>query len=910
MTQRIASGVLSFVLIFCLLISAALPVGAAGTGNAAGIEYAFLYEEPGLAGGSVTIHNASLSGKVALCWASRGQALEGYSPLAEVELAPAADTVVEVQKFTAIPEGAQQLACYQDGVLVPSLIYTIPAGKRTALGKKLYSFGSVSDVHLPTNDGDDFRRALAFFKAYGCSFVGISGDIANDGSAAQLEMYQSIVSPYDDSMPVYVSAGNHDAQGGGLNQAQWEQYTGHPQQFVIEEPTTGDIFIFLGDNNWPNDSNNQTVLTMAQINWLADRLEMYKDRRVYLYQHVFLGDTCGEVYDAAGNPVYGVWFKPDRVEENAYRDLMRKYNNVTWFSGHSHWKYYLQSNNADLNVYDGAGEYCQMVHIPSLTVPRDYIDGERVEDSANSEGYIVDVYRDYTVLRGYDFENGQHYAYATYALSRAVSAEPEIAHFSVSPGEVYLVPGGSAALSAKVVGRNGADEGVDWFSDVGEKLAVSSDGRLRAAADLAYGDYTVTAVSRADPEKTCTVRVMVGTEDGSKTYPYLIKNTEDFLRLTAAMNAGETYRDKYFLQTADITLPEGYGGVGNTKEFLGIYNGNGYTIRATLQHDNRNTLFGYIGNDSSQGILMNLCADVTVKSAEYGSGMAYSIRRYGLAINCYSVSDVTAGGRASCLFSSVYGYAYNCFGAGQTRSTGGESTGGVAAQWNGASDRLQNVFYLDTCGAGGSASSNAAGQKNMTAADLAGTAFFAELRAGAQMADSFLAANGFVSVSAADLSDWKAGENRPAFRQKEGEVGISACRIGGVDAAIEDGRIVVTLPKGTDLSALSWEIVLKGEKASCDLKEEVVDFSDPVCFAVRAENGLLQTYTVLATAESGRPGDVDQDGAVTVSDVVELRKIIVVGNWTAVQFAAGNLDGDETLSVSDVVELRKRIVRG
>ena len=64
------------------------------------------------------------------------------------------------------------------------------------------------------------------------------------------------------------------------------------------------------------------------------------------------------------------------------------------------------------------------------------------------------------------------------------------------------------------------------------------------------------------------------------------------------------------------------------------------------------------------------------------------------------------------------------------------------------------------------------------------------------------------------------------------------------------------------------------------------------------------------TVEGGRPGDLDGDGFVTVSDVVELRKLIVAGSWTADQFAAGNLDGDENLSVSDVVELRKLIVRG
>ena len=59
------------------------------------------------------------------------------------------------------------------------------------------------------------------------------------------------------------------------------------------------------------------------------------------------------------------------------------------------------------------------------------------------------------------------------------------------------------------------------------------------------------------------------------------------------------------------------------------------------------------------------------------------------------------------------------------------------------------------------------------------------------------------------------------------------------------------------------------------------------------------------------PGDLDDDGKVTVSDVVRLRQLIVSGAYSDREFAAGNLDSsDNLLTVSDVVELRKRIVRG
>lgn len=56
------------------------------------------------------------------------------------------------------------------------------------------------------------------------------------------------------------------------------------------------------------------------------------------------------------------------------------------------------------------------------------------------------------------------------------------------------------------------------------------------------------------------------------------------------------------------------------------------------------------------------------------------------------------------------------------------------------------------------------------------------------------------------------------------------------------------------------------------------------------------------------PGDLIEDGKLTVSDVVELRKLVVAGNPTELQLACGDLIEDGKLTVSDVVELRRRII--
>lgn len=57
-------------------------------------------------------------------------------------------------------------------------------------------------------------------------------------------------------------------------------------------------------------------------------------------------------------------------------------------------------------------------------------------------------------------------------------------------------------------------------------------------------------------------------------------------------------------------------------------------------------------------------------------------------------------------------------------------------------------------------------------------------------------------------------------------------------------------------------------------------------------------------------GDVDGDGLVSVSDITELRSLIVAGNASGAYLKAGDLDGDGRLSSSDVVELRALIAVG
>ena len=50
-------------------------------------------------------------------------------------------------------------------------------------------------------------------------------------------------------------------------------------------------------------------------------------------------------------------------------------------------------------------------------------------------------------------------------------------------------------------------------------------------------------------------------------------------------------------------------------------------------------------------------------------------------------------------------------------------------------------------------------------------------------------------------------------------------------------------------------------------------------------------------------GDVDGDGSVDISDVIELIGYLLSGNSSGVNLAAADVDGDGSLNISDVTEL-------
>ena len=266
-------------------------------------------------------------------------------------------------------------------------------------GSKLYSFGALSDVHITYTTGEsDLINALNYFNNdTDVAFVCISGDLATVGTDEHLGKYKTLVDTYSNNLPIYVSAGNHDAYDADWNlradtivSEAMQTYTGNPLYYSIERGD--DVFIFVGVCNG--------TFSQTELQWLYETLEANRNKRCFLFQHVFAFEGCGNVfglytYDLTNNTMFRV-----------FKSLLKHYHNIIWFHGHSHTKFHGQEFG-DMANYDKVFG-CHSVHVPSCAIPRTDADGDfdfQIEYQ-DSEGYLVDVYENGIHLRGRDFVKG------------------------------------------------------------------------------------------------------------------------------------------------------------------------------------------------------------------------------------------------------------------------------------------------------------------------------------------------------------------------------------------------------------------------------------------------------------------------------------------------------------------------
>ena len=285
------------------------------------------------------------------------------------------------------PENATDIAVYRDGKKITS----IPLGRlKQPDGNKEYSFLALADVHVVYQTAAaDFQRALEYAENSDCAFTCICGDLTDDGSDTQLATYKNNVDTYAKTKPVYAIAGNHEASSGKIPFDRMTPYTGYPLYYLF---TYGDdVFVMVGTHRWHNDE----VFSVEELQWLYETLEANRNKRCFVFQHIFPWGGSGNALGAYTNDAFS------GTRGTVFENLMKHYKNIVLFHGHSHLRFDLQERDDTANYSDARGY--RSIHIPSISVPRDVVDGSLSVIYAESEGYVVDVYDNYIILNGRDF---------------------------------------------------------------------------------------------------------------------------------------------------------------------------------------------------------------------------------------------------------------------------------------------------------------------------------------------------------------------------------------------------------------------------------------------------------------------------------------------------------------------------
>ena len=286
------------------------------------------------------------------------------------------------------------------------------------LREKLYSFGALSDIHLQYSTAqEDFRKALTYLnETEDVAFTCICGDLTDDGEDSDFETYVEYVNTYSPNTPVYECTGNHDAYDNLIPFDKMRPYTGHDLYYTFTQGD--DLFIMFGTQYYDTTGAVLKPFSQESLQWLYEKLEANRNKRVFLFQHYLRFDGSGKPYPK--NPTGDVL--GHSTEGAVFMSLMEHYTNVIWFHGHSHTKFDCQEDCSYANYDRMHG--CHSVHIPSLAVTRDYENDVYVAKYADSEGYVVDVYKNHIVLRGRDFVLEKFLPIATYCIDTTLTEIP------------------------------------------------------------------------------------------------------------------------------------------------------------------------------------------------------------------------------------------------------------------------------------------------------------------------------------------------------------------------------------------------------------------------------------------------------------------------------------------------------
>ena len=465
-----------------------------------------------------------------------------------------ATNFTDLIKNNVAPYSASKIGVYgSDG----SRVGEIPLGAfKPNYGERLYRFGLLSDVHnedsqSPENAQDFINALTELNNKESIEFICITGDLtqyshSTGNIATEMTLYQNNLNAARVNKPVYVTTGNHDCPGStdvdyttfyqkaGLSDIAPSSGATASYEVTKTHTTSGgttvtDHFLFLTMRRYEFTSSTYYD---ADITWLGNKLEAYKNDRCFVFTHMFFPDYAGNL-----NGIYpsGNWLSGPQL--TSLKNLIDSYPRSYWFSGHSHWKWYLQKYQDKANIYPTSNSgrtTAWAVHIPSCASPIDSDGSSRVSMPLQSEGGVVDVYEDYVDIRGIEFKgpgdsnyNMKYIPVAQYRLYTEAGVEPStpwnITYYSNNvtlssydstvsrnaPLHITVTPNSGFAISSLTVEMGGVD--VTDTAVSGTTISIASvTGDVVITVSAVSADYSVSYTLNESVSSNTTTGVVSG----------------------------------------------------------------------------------------------------------------------------------------------------------------------------------------------------------------------------------------------------------------------------------------------------------------------------------------------------------------------------------------------------------------
>ena len=290
------------------------------------------------------------------------------------------------------------------------------------------AFAAVSDTHLRGNFKLIFQGMLELGlydmektqdKLDAVAFV---GDITNHGYVDQWDAFADAVSKYDVAKKTMVVVGNHDTWGPNREdfnnpvdgvKTTFIRYNKIVSDRDITEMYYSDVvngyyMIALGSEG----DRTSAYLSQTQLQWFAEEMEKASKTGlpIFVLMHQPINGTHGlpyswELHKDDPPETGGIGEESDQVVE-----ILRKYDNVFYISGHIHSGYKNVGSKFGAEyvsvetMKNDRGNPITLINLPSYL----YFDVTRGGHLANGCGWVIEVYDSEVMLRARNFATGTY----------------------------------------------------------------------------------------------------------------------------------------------------------------------------------------------------------------------------------------------------------------------------------------------------------------------------------------------------------------------------------------------------------------------------------------------------------------------------------------------------------------------